>query len=107
MESLSATFRGTEKKLKQVKKNKDAFLDQLIQENQIQSSSRAAMMLSTKERLITSQDEPETYTHEVVKGIIELHDSVLRCSYKYQVTTPYQMQALREHYIYTEVAQRI
>ncbi|KAI3914140.1 hypothetical protein MKW98_003213 [Papaver atlanticum] len=65
-------YQGTEKKLKQVKKNKDAFLDELIQENLKSSSSKEQTEHKSLIEVLMSlqQDEPETYTDEVVKGII-------------------------------------
>lgn len=65
-------YQGTEKKLKQVKKNKDAFLDELIQENLKSSTSKAETEHKSLIEVLMSlqKDEPETYTHEVVKGII-------------------------------------
>ncbi|KAI3870169.1 hypothetical protein MKW92_040700 [Papaver armeniacum] len=65
-------YQGTEKKLKQVKKNKDAFLDELIQENVKTSTSKAETENKSLIEVLMSlqKDEPETYTDEVVKGII-------------------------------------
>ncbi|RZC52906.1 hypothetical protein C5167_021324 [Papaver somniferum] len=71
-------YQGTEKKLKQVRKNKDAFLDELIQEYP-NSSSRADHDVDERKTehkslievlMSLQQDEPETYNHEVVKGIL-------------------------------------
>ncbi|MCL7021569.1 hypothetical protein MKW94_027165, partial [Papaver nudicaule] len=71
-------YQSTEKKLKQVKKNKDAFLNELIQEyleNRNRADNDADERKTEHKSLIEvlmsrQQDEPETYTHEVVKGII-------------------------------------
>ncbi|RZC66975.1 hypothetical protein C5167_010653 [Papaver somniferum] len=65
-------YQSTEKKLKQVKKNKDAFLDELIQETLKTSTSKAETEHKSLIEVFMSlqQDEPETYTDEVVKGII-------------------------------------
>ncbi|KAI3910108.1 hypothetical protein MKW98_014493 [Papaver atlanticum] len=71
-------YQGTEKKLKQVRKNKDAFLDELIQEY-LKSSGRADNDVDERKTehkslievlMSLQQDEPETYIHEVVKGIL-------------------------------------
>ncbi|RZC91578.1 hypothetical protein C5167_027637 [Papaver somniferum] len=69
----------TEKKLKQGRKNKDAFLDELIQEY-LDTSSKADNDVVDERKaehkpligvlMCLQRDEPETYTHEVVKGII-------------------------------------
>ncbi|KAI3875987.1 hypothetical protein MKX03_026223, partial [Papaver bracteatum] len=65
-------YQGTEKKLKQVKKNKDVFLDELIQENLKSSASKEETKHKSLIEVLVSlqQDEPRTYTDEVVKGII-------------------------------------
>ncbi|KAI3871203.1 hypothetical protein MKW98_015103 [Papaver atlanticum] len=66
-------YQSTEKKLKQGRKNKDAFLDELIQEYLDTSSSDErkdehkpliGVLMSLQ------QGSPKLYSHEVVKGII-------------------------------------
>ncbi|XP_026429850.1 cytochrome P450 81E8-like [Papaver somniferum] len=73
-------YQSTERKLKQGRKNKDSFLDELIQDYLLDTSSSADIDVVDGRKaehkpligvfMSLQQDEPETYTDEVVKGII-------------------------------------
>ncbi|OVA02034.1 Cytochrome P450 [Macleaya cordata] len=80
-------YQGTEKKLKRVRKNKDDFLEGLIEEVKKRKMNAATkgdddderkkemMMMMMNKTLIDAllalqEQEPKTYTHNIIKGVI-------------------------------------